>query len=55
MYQTPELLLVGAAQHLVLGNSVITVDTANSTSCVSFPNNTDVHDGQGMYHDTALW
>jgi hypothetical protein len=48
MYQTPELLLVGAAQHLVLGSSLMNVDTETSR-CL-----TDVRDGAN-YHDTALW
>jgi hypothetical protein len=49
MYQTPELLLVGAAQHLVLGDSIITTDTAGS-ACP----NLDERDGAN-YWDVVGW
>jgi hypothetical protein len=49
MYQTPELLLVGAAQHLVLGVSINT-ETFGS-GCL----NVDEKDGAGLYHDVGGW
>jgi hypothetical protein len=49
MYQTPELLLVGAAQHLVLGSSVYLTDTFDAL-CL----NADERDGAN-YHDIGGW
>jgi hypothetical protein len=51
MYSTPELLLVGAAQHLVLGDSLLVVGT--------FPDCADSEDARteagATYIDPTAW
>jgi hypothetical protein len=51
MYNTPELLLVGAAPQLVLGNSF----TPSRTELSDCPRPTDDQESGALYYDEPAW
>jgi hypothetical protein len=54
MYRTPELLLVGAAENLVLGNSAKVFGLPTQPPC-DLSRDIDSPDGIGFYIDPDGW